>query len=140
MRYNEGMKSEAKTSRKETEMEMITEQPTATAAKVRRALKAAFPGVKFTVTTSRYSMGSSVEIGWTDGPELAAVDAVAQRFQSVSSSQRPDDSVERHGYVFEGQRFFGAHYVSCNRTPEPLKVRGNFCGSDEHEEQDSYTF
>jgi hypothetical protein len=45
---------------------------------VRRALKANFPGVKFSVRSSVYSMGSSINVGWTDGPTASAVDAVVR--------------------------------------------------------------
>lgn len=47
---------------------------------VRKSLKEAFPGVKFSVRTDRYSGGSSIRIGWTDGPTEKQVNAVAQRF------------------------------------------------------------
>src|ERR1035437_10201609 len=43
---------------------------------VRRALKANFPKVKFSVRSSSYSMGSSIHVGWTDGPTVDAVNAV----------------------------------------------------------------
>lgn len=41
---------------------------TETATLVRAALKRAFPGQKFRVRSSRYSGGSSIDVGWTDGP------------------------------------------------------------------------
>jgi hypothetical protein len=40
---------------------------------VRAALKRAFPGVKFSVRTESYSMGSHLEVKWTDGPPKRAV-------------------------------------------------------------------
>jgi hypothetical protein len=54
---------------------------TAEAAKmIRVALKRAFPGVKFSVRSDRYAGGSSVSIGWTDGPTDEAVTAVTRGF------------------------------------------------------------
>ena len=44
-----------------------------TAKLVRAALKKAFPGVKFSVKSSVYSMGASIRVGWTDGPVTKAV-------------------------------------------------------------------
>jgi hypothetical protein len=35
---------------------------------LRKQLKATFPGVKFSVRISRYSMGSWIDVTWTDGP------------------------------------------------------------------------
>jgi Large polyvalent protein associated domain 29 len=47
-----------------------------TAKLIRVALKKAFPGVKFSVRSSVYSMGASITVGWTDGPMTKAVEAV----------------------------------------------------------------
>jgi Large polyvalent protein associated domain 29 len=47
-----------------------------TAKLIRAALKKAFPGVKFSVRSSVYSMGASIRVGWTDGPATKAVQAV----------------------------------------------------------------
>lgn len=38
------------------------------AKSIRTVLKSVFPGTKFSVTISRFSQGSSVNVGWTDGP------------------------------------------------------------------------
>ena len=54
---------------------------TETAGLVRRALLEAFPGVKFSVRISRYSMGSSVSVRWTDGPTAKAVDKIVYTFK-----------------------------------------------------------
>lgn len=41
---------------------------TESASDVRKVLKAEYPNTKFSVRVKRFSMGSSVEIEWTDGP------------------------------------------------------------------------
>lgn len=53
---------------------------TDTAKLVRQALKAAFPGVKFSVRSSSYAGGASIDVGWTDGPQQAEVDNVVKRY------------------------------------------------------------
>lgn len=54
----------------------------AIAAKAMRAeLKAAFPGVKFSVRARTASMMSAIDVAWTDGPTDAAVKAVASKYQ-----------------------------------------------------------
>lgn len=54
---------------------------TADVAKLVRAeLKAAFPGTKFSVRSSRYSMGSEVSVKWVDGPTSKAVYGVVGMF------------------------------------------------------------
>jgi hypothetical protein len=51
-----------------------------TAKLVRKALKAAFPGVKFSVRSSEYAGGSSISVRYTDGPRSSKVDAVAGQY------------------------------------------------------------
>lgn len=48
-----------------------------TATLIRAALKKAFPGQKFSVRSSNYSGGSSVDVSYTDGPTQEAVEKVA---------------------------------------------------------------
>jgi len=54
----------------------MTEYLTAaeTAKVVRNILKEKFPGVKFSVRSETYSMGSNVRVHWTDGPTTKQVD------------------------------------------------------------------
>lgn len=47
-----------------------------TAKLVRKALKLAFPGQKFSVRSESYSMGASIHVTWTDGPTTQQVDRV----------------------------------------------------------------
>ena len=49
-----------------------------TAKLVRKALKKAFPGMKFSVRSSNYANGSSIDVSWTDGPTMKAVDEVVR--------------------------------------------------------------
>lgn len=46
------------------------------AAYIRQDLKAAFPGTKFSVRMSQYSMGSSVAVSWQDGPSVQQVEYI----------------------------------------------------------------
>jgi hypothetical protein len=47
-----------------------------TARQIRAALKASFPHVKFSVRSKSYSMGSSVDVHWTDGPLTVQVEKI----------------------------------------------------------------
>jgi hypothetical protein len=51
-----------------------------TAKLVRRALKEAFPGHRFSVRSDTYSMGASIHVKWTDGPTQKEVDRVVKHF------------------------------------------------------------
>lgn len=54
-----------------------------TAKLVRAALKAAFPGIKFSVRSDTYSGGASIRVSWTDGPTVKAVEAVTNRYRGA---------------------------------------------------------
>ena len=86
-----------------------------TAAKnIRRELAAAFPGVKFSVTTERYSGGDHAAIHWTDGPSAPAVDKIVDKYQGSDFDGMQDLSIDRSNAWIE---VFGeAKYVQTSRT------------------------
>lgn len=113
-----------------------------TAKLIRTKLKAAFPGVKFSVRSNVYSGGASIDVSWTDGPTHDMVNPVCQTFAgsgfdgmtdykySVGAWLLPNGdaavrSVEAHfgheGEVIEAQAdgaipvSFGADFVFCRR-------------------------
>jgi hypothetical protein len=116
-----------------------------TAKLVRTALKKNFPGVKFSVRSSVYSGGASIDVSWVLGPTAKEVDAVAGQYESadfdgsIDMETRydhwllPDGSaIVKHGPGTEGSMgyipavenprpdeaipvSFGAHYVQCQR-------------------------
>lgn len=79
-----------------------------TAKLVRKALKAAFPGQKFSVTSDTYSMGAAVHVSWTDGPAERRVSPVVSKYSGsgfdgsidmkyhMTHWLRPDGSVFLH--------------------------------------------
>lgn len=86
-----------------------------TAVLVRKALKEAFPGVKFSVRSSNYSMGASMRVEWLDGPNEAQVEAVTRTFQGSYF----DGAIDYKGSVYhmlDGQQVrFGADSIHCTR-------------------------
>lgn len=99
-----------------------------TAVFVRKALKSAFPGFKFSVRIDRYSGGSSIDIRWTDGPSTEEVDLVVKPFNCEhfdgmidmryhsSVWLLPDGTVK--GRICEGT--VGSRgSVDCHRDPKP---------------------
>lgn len=50
-------------------------------AAIKEELKKAFPTIKFSVKSSNFSMGDSVDISWTDGPTSKEVDAITDKYQ-----------------------------------------------------------
>lgn len=86
-----------------------------TAKLIRKALKEAFPGVKFSVKSHTYSGGASINVSWTDGPNADQVEAVAGHFKAAYF----DGSIDYKGSIYhmmEGQSVhFGADFIFCER-------------------------
>lgn len=89
---------------------------------VRPALKAAFPGVKFSVRSETYSGGASISISWTDGPTEQAVQDITDQFRSVDFDGMTDSATYRAPLLiaFKGEELprqvrSGAHYINGSR-------------------------
>ena len=52
-----------------------------TAKAIRKELKNLFPACKFRVNSQSFSGGTAVDVKWTDGPTVAAVDSVVNKYQ-----------------------------------------------------------
>ena len=63
---------------------------------IRKSLKVEFPETKFSVKTSRYAGGSSINVNWTDGPTYTQVNPVV-KFYAGSRFDGMTDSTE---YLF----------------------------------------
>lgn len=93
------------------------------AALVRKALKQSFPGVKFSVRSSRYSMGSSVYVSWTDGPTYSQVSEVIDHFNDVDGTRMDDSEIMRCNALDGVPVRFGS-YVSASRDHSDAFVAG----------------
>lgn len=51
------------------------------AAAIKAELQAKYPGIKFSVKSDTYSMGSSVRASWVDGPSYDEVDSLISKYQ-----------------------------------------------------------
>jgi hypothetical protein len=88
---------------------------TETAAMIRKALKEAFPGIKFGVRSSKYAGGATISVRWTDGPNAAQVDSVVTIFQGSYFDGSQDYKGSRFAMI-DGRRVsFGADSVHTNR-------------------------
>lgn len=89
---------------------------TAEVAKIVRAeLKKHFPAVKFSVHSSRYAGGSSIDVGWIDGPTVKAVEAVAGDYHGATFDGMIDLK-EYHKSEYQGQQvYFRNDYIFFNR-------------------------
>lgn len=62
-----------------------------TAALIRAALTAAYPGTRFKVRSNRYTGGGSIRVTWTDGPSVAAVEPLLDRYRRSDFNLGNDD-------------------------------------------------
>jgi hypothetical protein len=90
---------------------------TETAAEVRKALKAAFPTIKFSVRSKSYSMGSSITVSYTDGPIQSQVQAILDGFEGAGFDGSQDLKYQKEPAELNGELVrFGADYVNASRT------------------------
>lgn len=86
----------------------------AAAKNIRIELKAAFPTVKFSVRSDRFSMGDSIDVSWTDGPSDSQVNDITSKYKAGSFDGRTD-SYEYSTSAWT-TAFGDAKYVSSHRT------------------------
>lgn len=86
-----------------------------TAKLVRAALKETFPGQKFSVRSSVYSMGASIDVSWTDGPTAEQVDDVTNAFRGSDFDSMQDMKVYRDSRLNGERVSFGADYIHTRR-------------------------
>jgi hypothetical protein len=100
-----------------------------TAKLLRASLKATFPGVKFSVRSSTYSGGASINVRWTDGPRTFEVKAVTDRYEGATF----DGMIDLKSYkddvliAFDGEDTprlvsFGADFIFEDRDYSPEYV------------------
>jgi hypothetical protein len=82
------------------------------ASEIRKELKTLFPGVAFTVRSSNFSMGDSVDVGWVDGPTDTEVGKVIKKYQYGSF----DGMIDLYEYTNTRDDIPQAKYVQSNRN------------------------
>jgi hypothetical protein len=88
---------------------------TETAKLVRAALKESFPGVKFSVKSSNYSGGASINIFYNDGPTYEQVKAVAGMFEGSYFDGMTDYKGSNYGSLDGNEIRFGADFIFVTR-------------------------
>ena len=102
-------------------MKEIWEGAVGTAKRIRKILKAKFPGTKFSVTSSNYSGGSSCYVNWTDGPMEKEVNEEVKWLENASFDGMIDlksyvDVFAKDEVTGEPVQLHGAHYILCSRS------------------------
>ena len=94
-----------------------------TAKLVRKALKECFPGQKFSVRSSNYSMGASIRVEWTDGPNAEQVNAVVKRFEGATFDGMTDYKGGKVSELNGESVHFGADFVRTKRNYSEFAAR-----------------
>lgn len=94
-----------------------------TAKLIRKALAEAFPGIKFSVRSSVYSGGASIDVRWTDGPNTKQVESVAGVFSGSVFDGMQDLKISTKALVDGEQVRFGADFVFCHREHSDAGVQ-----------------
>lgn len=72
---------------------------TDTAKLVRKALKAAFPAVKFSVRSSSYAGGASIDVRWDNGPTCKAVDEIVKVYEGKGFDGMIDMAYSKYSFI-----------------------------------------
>ena len=71
------------------------EHPKESAKRLRKALRAAFPGVKFRLTMSRGTAWGSYTLAWDGGPSGEEVSRIARPFEGKDFDGMTDSTIYR---------------------------------------------
>jgi hypothetical protein len=110
---------------------------TETATIIRKRLKNVFPGVKFSVRSSKYSGGASINVSWTDGPSNKMVASIVDQYQSKGFDGMIDMAYHYdHWLMPDGSTIvahspgttgsMGLHEPIENEQPHPDAIRVSF--------------
>jgi hypothetical protein len=86
----------------------------AAAKNIRIELARAFPAVKFSVKSRRFSGGDAIDVRWIDGPTSKQVDAIIERYEA-GSFDGMTDSYDYRGDKAWVDAFGDAKYVHSSR-------------------------
>lgn len=95
-------------------------------ALMRKALRAAFPGVKFSVRMSRGTAYGNANVRWTDGPTTAEVQEVTEQFRGEGFDGMTDSTTYTGRTVeYQGKTWrSGVGLVLVTRDNSPEAVAG----------------
>ncbi len=72
------------------------------AAMIRAQLKARFPATKFSVRMKEFAGGSSIDIGWTDGPSKRLVHELTDPYEGKGFDGMTDSTTYRSSWLVDG--------------------------------------
>ena len=85
----------------------------AAAKNIRIELKRAFPKIKFSVKSERFSMGDAIRVGWIDGPNSDQVEEITGKYKAGSFNSMED--LYEYGKDAWNDAFGDAKFITCRR-------------------------
>ena len=82
-----------------------------TARILRQVLKRAFPQTKFSIRSSQYSGGASINITWTDGPTVKQVKRITDKFEGAGFDAMTDYKTSKVLFYKGQETHFGANSI-----------------------------
>jgi hypothetical protein len=131
---------EFKTEQKEKNKGKLT-GAAACAAAIRLELKEKYPNTKFSVTSETFSMGNSVSVNWTDGPEYEEIEAIVEGYQYghfngmediYEYKKDRDDNKPSAKYTHTNKHFSEAAIQALKEKTEELNIP-HYCINDRGE-------
>jgi len=114
------------------------------ASNIRKELKKEFPGIKFSVRSKSFSMGNSVDIDYTDGPAISAVNLIIEKYQYGTFDGMTDcqgfkhDENDKFREENGESKFVHAHRELSEESRQNLKIAiAAHWGEDYNPENDS---
>lgn len=87
-----------------------------TAKELRKALKEAFPTIKFYVRSKSYAGGASIRVMWQDGPTEAEAEKITDKFEGATFDGMQDLKSHKDHEVNGEKVSWGSDYVFCERS------------------------
>ncbi len=95
-----------------------------TAELVKGTLRKVFPGTKFSARSKSYSGGSSISVGWVDGPTAEQVRPILESFEGADFDGMQDLKTYKQGYEWNGRRVrFHVDFVHGQRRVSKLTMQ-----------------
>ena len=98
---------------------------TETAKLIRKALKKAFPDIKFSVISEKYAGGSSIRVSYIDGPKSADIDQVVSCFSSKGFDGMIDMSYHKYHWLQPDGSVILAHSPGTSGSAGMVDPREN---------------
>lgn len=89
---------------------------------VRKLLAQTFPGITFSVTSDKYSMGSSVRIRWTDGPTEQQVNQTVSPLYQRGFDGMTDSTYYTSPCTINGVVVSTSSFITTSRFSSPAMV------------------